>query len=83
MTTIRETILTNLCYTPLVFARVNKKLALSLSSTEIESLTATIVSDPTNSIQKIGKNFYIFDNTKRIKLTINSYTYRLITASKL
>ena len=33
--------------------------------------------------QKTGKNIYITNNEKNIRLTINSYTNRIITADKL
>jgi hypothetical protein len=33
--------------------------------------------------QKIGENIYITNNERDVKLTINSYTNRIITADKL
>ena len=33
--------------------------------------------------KKIGKNIYITSNFRNVRLTINSYTNRIITADKL
>jgi len=33
--------------------------------------------------QKTGKNIYITNNQRNVRLTINSYTNRIITADKL
>ena len=33
--------------------------------------------------QKIGKNIYITNEKKNAVLTINSYTYRIITADRI
>ena len=75
-------ILSRLCYTELVYGRINKKLKLNLSAEEIEVLmVATICS--CDSIEKIGKNFYISNNKHNIRITINSYTYRIITADRI
>ena len=35
------------------------------------------------AFQKTGKNIYITNNERNIRLTINSYTNRIITADKL
>ena len=75
-------ILSKICYTELVYGRINKKLNLELSKQKIESLISTILSE-TNEFQKKGKNIYITNNKRNIRLTINSYTNRIITADKL
>ena len=35
---LKEVVLKNICYTDLVYQRINKKLGISLSKTDIESL---------------------------------------------
>lgn len=83
METIRHTILNNICYTDLVYGRINKKLGTSLSNNDIENLVIDVIAGTKNNIEKIGKNFYIKDLDDKISLTVNSYTYRIITADKL
>ena len=80
----KKEILEKVCYTELVYGRIRKKLSIELSNEKIEELILTIINktDETN-FEKIGKNIYIFNNDKNIKLTINSYTNRIITADKL
>jgi hypothetical protein len=74
--------LNNVCYTPLVFNRVNKKLQVNLSNEEIKTLV-----EPNHSVTKAttivknGKNYYLQNND--IELVINSFNYRLITVNKL
>lgn len=72
--------LKNICYTPLVFERFNKKLGTKLDNDEIKQLVNKIISDPRTTIIKQGKNYYL--KNKDIELFINSYNYRLITANK-
>ncbi|MFD2577164.1 DUF3781 domain-containing protein [Haoranjiania flava] len=38
---------------------------------------------PINNFEKVGKNFYISNIKKNIKITVNSNTYRVITADKI
>lgn len=83
MENIRRVILNNVCYTDLVYGRINKKLGTSLLNKDIEALVISLLSSAENKIEKIGKNFYIKDLDNKISLTINSYTYRVITADKL
>lgn len=77
-------ILKNICYTKLVYGRINKKLNLELSKEKIEEFILTIINE-TDEIEfdKKGKNIYISNNEKNIMLTINSYTNRIITADKI
>ena len=83
METIRKFILNNVCYTDLVYDRINKKLESNMSHQEIEDLVINLISNPENDIIKHGKNYYIKDLTNKISLTINSFTYRVITADQL
>jgi len=77
-------ILNKICYTELVYGRINKKLNLMLSKDEIETMIFEILKS-TDELQfdKIGKNFYITNNKRNVRITINSYTYRIITVDEL
>lgn len=77
----RNTFLQNVCYTPLVFKRVNKKLNTTFSDTDIKKLVNNIINGSLTTIIKTGKNYYLQNNS--IELVINSFNYRLITANKL
>lgn len=84
MNSYKKEILNKICYTELVYGRINKKLNLELSKSKIENLISTILSETDESeFKKKGKNIYITNNERNIKLTINSYTNRIITADKL
>ena len=84
MNTYKQEIRDEICYTELAYGRINKKLGLELSKEKIEELISAIISETEESkFQKIGKNIYISNSEKNIKLTINSYTNRIITADKL
>ena len=84
MNNFKEVILNKICYTDLVYGRINKKLNLSLSNDAIEELILEIIKETVASeFNKIGKNIYISNHKKNIRLTINSFTNRIITADKL
>lgn len=77
-------ILNKICYTDHVYERINKKLNIQLPKVEIEKMIYEIIEETDNKkFQKIGKNIYITNNYKNVRLTINSYTNRIITADKL
>lgn len=84
MTNYKKEILDKLCYTKLVYGRINKKLKLDLSKDKIEKLIIKVIfeTDETDFV-KTGKNIYITNEKRNIMLTINSYTNRIITADKL
>lgn len=84
MTDYKGEILDKICYTELVYGRINKKLNINFSKNEIEKMVKTIITEtyPTNYNKK-GKNIYITNFKSNIRLTINSYTNRIITADKL
>lgn len=73
-----------ICYTELVYERINKKLKLNLSNQKIKELILAIISetDEKNFI-KTGKNIYITNNNRNIRLTINCSTNRVITVDNL
>ena len=80
----KKTIVDNICYTKLVYGRINKKLNWEFSDGKIEEIISKIMSDTDEvEFQKIGKNIYISNNERNIRLTINSFTNRIITADKL
>ncbi|AKP67748.1 DUF3781 domain-containing protein [Companilactobacillus ginsenosidimutans] len=73
----------NICYTDLVYGRVNKKLKLDSSNQEIEKMVIDILNNPHSKVVKTGKNFYVSDSDRRVRLTVNSFNYRLITADRI
>ena len=83
MENYKTEILEKICYTELVYGRINKKLGAKLSKYEIEKMVHEVIMD-TNIInfEKIGKNVYVINKNKNIRLTINSYTNRIITVDK-
>lgn len=84
MNNYKKEILDRICYTELVYGRINKKLKIELSKDKIEEMIFSIIleTDEVN-FQKTGKNIYITNNEGNVRLTINSYTNRIITADKL
>ncbi len=84
MSDYKKNILSNICYTDLVYGRINKKLSIELSKENIEEFIFSIIKETAEiDFQKTGKNIYITNNEKNVRLTINSYTNRIITADKL
>ncbi|MCH4167737.1 MAG: DUF3781 domain-containing protein [Streptococcaceae bacterium] len=81
MNDIRKNIIENICYTDLVYGRINKKLSTKMTRQEIEQLVMDIISDKTSIIKKNGKNYYINNYNLNISITINSSTFRVITMS--
>ncbi|ANQ52208.1 DUF3781 domain-containing protein [Flammeovirga yaeyamensis] len=84
MTQYKTDILNNICYTDLVYGRINKKLSINLSNDEVEKFVLMIIkeSDEKDFIKK-GKNIYVHHYQKKVRLTINSYNFRIITADIL
>lgn len=80
----KNKILKHLCYTELVYGRINKKLKMNLTKSEIEELILNVISNTKEEfITKIGKNYYLANSERKIKITINSHTYRIITVDKI
>ena len=83
MPTTKIKILNNICYTELVYGRINKKLKSNYSKPKIEQLIFDIIKEtPETFFQKIGKNYYITNDKNNIKITVNSNTYRVITVDR-
>jgi len=80
----KQEIIENICYTELVYERINKKLKTDLSKEEIEKLMLKIIKETEeDSFLKIGKNYYVTNIENSIKVTINSNTFRIITVDKI
>lgn len=80
----KEQIIENLCYTELVYGRINKKLGLTYTKDEIEELILNVLSECNESCySRVGKNYYISNKDRNIRVTINSNTFRVITVDKL
>ncbi len=77
-------ILRNLCYTELVYSRINKKLHNHYSKDQIEKMLFDIIEKTdVGFFKKNGKNFYISNEENNIRITVNSNTYRIITVDLL
>ena len=80
----KSEILNKICYTELVYQRINKKLNTQLSKPEIENMLYDILNEsPEKYFEKIGKNIYVTHSEKNIKITINLNTFRIITVDKI
>lgn len=80
----KSKILDNICYTELVYERINKKLKTTYSKTEIEKVIYKLLAETNESdFVKIGKNYYATSIDKQIRVTINSNNYRIITVDKI
>lgn len=80
---MKDIILENICYTELVYQRINKKLNLNLLKTEIEILVYQTIKDESSTINRKGKNYYIKNIQKHIQITVNANNYRVITVDKV
>lgn len=84
MSIIKDEILQNICYTELVYGRIQKKLDIDFSKKQIEGYILKILKETEDSsFLKIGKNYYITNIENNIKITINSNTFRIITVDKI
>ena len=84
MENYKKDILDKICYTELVYGRINNKLNIELSNNKIEEMIFAIINETDETeFKKTGKNIYITNNERNIRLTINSYTNRIITVDKL
>jgi len=84
MTDVKQQIIENICYTELVYKRINKKLLTEFSNGQIELLIKQILNKTDEKFYtKTGKNFYVTNTVDNIRITINSNTFRVITADKI
>ncbi|MDO5524102.1 MAG: DUF3781 domain-containing protein [Bacteroidia bacterium] len=81
---MKTNILNNICYTQLVYKRINKKLGTNYCEKQIEKLLYDAIEQTDEEFfEKIGKNFYISNRENKIRITINSNTFRVITVDKI
>ncbi|MFV0521049.1 MAG: DUF3781 domain-containing protein [Mangrovibacterium sp.] len=81
---IKVKILKHICYTELVYDRVNKKLKCNYSKEQIEIMIFDAIQKTSEKdFRKIGKNYYILNTEYNIRITVNSNTYRVITVDKV
>ena len=79
-----EEILQNICYTKLVYERINKKLNTKFTKEQIEELIFEVIKKTKeNFFEKIGKNYYVTNIEYNIRITINSNTFRIITVDRI
>lgn len=77
-------ILKNICFTELVYGRINKKLNTQFSKTPIEDFVFRVLSETKERFfSKIGKNIYVINRENKVKITVNLNTYRIITVDRL
>lgn len=80
----KEKIITNICYTELVYSRINKKLNSKLTKKEIQSYILEVIENTNSSFfRKEGKNYYISNIERNICVTVNSNTFRVITVNRI
>jgi len=80
----KSAILKNICYTELVYARINTKLKTQLSKSEIENRIYTFITETAvSNFERIGKNIYVTNRENQIRITINANNYRIITVDKI
>ncbi|BDZ30429.1 DUF3781 domain-containing protein [Lactiplantibacillus sp. WILCCON 0030] len=72
-----------ICYTQLVYQRVNKKLQTNLTHAEIETLVKGVLDTPASRLVRRGKNNYVSNDQYHVELVINSFTNRLITVNPI
>lgn len=84
MTDSKQRIIENLCYTELVYERINKKLTTDFTKEQIELFVVEILRDTNKKFYiKTGKNYYVTNTENNIRITINSNTFRIITMDRL
>lgn len=80
----KQIIIEKLCYTELVYERINKKLTADFSKGQIESFVDEVLRRTDEKFYiKTGKNYYITNAENNIRITINSNTFRIITVDRL
>lgn len=84
MTDPKQSIIEHLCYTDLVYKRINKKLSVNFSIDQIEVFIKKVLeSTDKRFFSKKGKNFYVTNSEVKIRITINSNTFRVITVDRI
>ena len=84
MDSYKTIIMKNVCYTEPVYERINKKLNKQLSKGEIEKMIfETLKETKESQFDKIGKNIYVTNSERNIRITVNTNTYRVITVDEI
>ncbi|TAG52965.1 MAG: DUF3781 domain-containing protein [Cytophagales bacterium] len=84
MNSYKNQILSKICYTEFVYERINKKLNKNYKKEEIEIMISTIIKENDGfEFKKIGKNIYITNPLNKIRITINTHSFRIITVDDL
>ena len=84
MSHYKNEVLDKICYTKRVYERINKKLKIQFSEPEIEKMIFDILSETRKEFfRKNGKNIYVTNSEKNIRITINSNTNRIITVDRI
>ncbi len=80
----KQKILECVCYTELVYERINKKLDVQFSKKQIEDYLLEILKKTDiRFFTKLGKNYYVINAENDIRITINSNTFRIITVDRI
>ncbi|MBP1840750.1 DUF3781 domain-containing protein [Formosa algae] len=80
----KQEIIKNLCYTDLVYGRINKKLSTNFPNAQVELFIDKVLKKTDKKFyKKIGKNYYVTNSEDNVRITINSNTFRVITVDKL
>ncbi|MCP3932654.1 MAG: DUF3781 domain-containing protein [Bacteroidetes bacterium] len=80
----KQEILESICYTELVYERINKKLNIKFSKKQIEVYILEILKETDAMFfTKTGKNYYVINTKNNIRITINSNTFRIITVDRI
>lgn len=80
----KQKILESICYTALVYERINKKLNVNFSKEQIEAYIRKMLKETYEIyFTKIGKNYYVSNAENNVRITINSSTCRIITVDRI
>lgn len=83
MKNMKDIILEKHKYTELVFNRINKKLSTTLDQEGIRKYIFCLIKNTkAEDIIKKWKNFYIYNKIDNIRITVNWFTYTVITVDK-
>ena len=84
MINTKHEIIEKLCYTELVYGRINKKLKIDFSKQQIKEYILRILKETEPEFYtKTGKNYYIINTENNIRITVNSFTFRVITVDRI
>lgn len=83
MENIKKLIIKKHKYTDLVFYRINKKLNITFNNEQIKNYIFSLIQNTNEEdIIKKWKNFYIYNKIDNIRITVNSFTYTVITVDR-